>query len=132
MTGSSACRVLVVDDCPPMRRIVRGLLHEIGCHDSVEAADGASALALLRRSRFDVVVTDINMPQVNGYELLRTIRADAALCRLPVLLILPEPRDEDTALAAQYGASGVIVRPFGCAALQAALHRVLPRLTVPG
>lgn len=132
MHPSSAGRVLVVDDCPPMRRIVRGLLHEIGWHDSVEAADGATALVLLRRSRFDAVVTDINMPLVNGYELLRSIRADAALHRLPVLLILPEPRDEDTALAAQYGASGVIVRPFGCATLQAALRRVLPGQPVPG
>jgi two-component system chemotaxis response regulator CheY len=132
VTVPAACRFLVVDDCAPMRRIVRGLLHEIGWHDSAEAADGALALALLRRSRFDAVVTDINMPVVNGYELLCAIRADAALCRLPVLLILPEPRDEDTALAAQYGASGVLVRPFGCEALATALRHVLPGQPVPG
>jgi two-component system chemotaxis response regulator CheY len=124
-------RFLVVDDVPMMRRAVCGLLLDIGWHAVAEAVDGAAALSQLRSSAFDFVVTDINMPRLNGYELLQEIRADAALSHLPVLIVVPEAREEDFALAAQCGASGVIVRPFSKAALRERVQRIVLGMAAP-
>lgn len=106
-------RLLVVDDFSTMRRIIRGLLKELGCTNVEEAEDGVVALSMLRlNAPFDFVITDINMPNMNGFELLRAIKADDALKHLPVLLVTAEARKEDIILASQCGAAGYIVKPF--------------------
>jgi len=105
-------KFLIVDDFSTMRRIVRNLLKEMGANNADEAEDGVAALVKLRGGNFDFVVSDINMPNMNGFELLAQIRADAALKDLPVLMVTAEAKKEDIVLAAQTGASGYIVKPF--------------------
>lgn len=85
-------RFLVVDDFSTMRRIIRNLLKELGFNNVEEAEDGADALNKLRASSFDFVVSDWNMPNVDGLELLQTIRADAALAAMPVLMVTAEAK----------------------------------------
>ena len=122
---TSNLRFLIVDDFSTMRRIVRNLLKEIGHADAEEAEDGRVALAKLQAGEFDFVVSDINMPNMSGLELLACIRSDAYLKNLPVLLITAEARKEDIVRAAQSGASGYIVKPFTKATLEEKLNRIL-------
>jgi two-component system chemotaxis response regulator CheY len=118
-------RFLIVDDFSTMRRIVRGLLKEMGHLDCDEAEDGAVAITKLRNGRFDFVVTDINMPNMNGFELLEAIRADASLQALPVLMVTAEARKEDIVRAAQLRASGYIVKPFSKATLEEKVSKIM-------
>ena len=121
-------KFLIVDDFSTMRRIVRGLLKEMGHVDCDEAEDGAAALAKLRSGRFDFVVTDINMPNVDGFELLERIRADETLQHLPVLMVTAEARKEDIVRAAQLRASGYIVKPFSKATLEEKLQKIMGQI----
>ena len=131
MSDPTQMKFLIVDDFSTMRRIVRGLLKEMGCHHTAEAEDGAAALNLLKAQRFDFVVSDINMPNLDGFELLKAIKADAALRHLPVLMVTAEARKEDIVRAAQSGAAGYIVKPFSKATLEEKVQRILLRLAVP-
>lgn len=124
-------RFLVVDDYAPMRRVMRSVLAELGWRRVSEAADGLAALALLRGMPFDVVITDIHMPRLGGFELLAAIRADPALAHLPVLMATAEVRREDVELAMRRGALGCIVKPFSAAALAERLDPILGAAT-PG
>jgi len=123
--------ILVVDDFSTMRRIVRNLLKEIGFANVDEAEDGQVALNKLRAGAFEFVVSDLNMPNMNGFELLRQIRADDKLKALPVLLVTAEAKKEDIVTAAQIGASGYIVKPFTKATLEEKFTKILARMTVP-
>jgi two-component system chemotaxis response regulator CheY len=118
-------KFLIVDDFSTMRRIVRGLLKEMGHVDCDEAEDGAVALGKLHNGKFDFVVTDINMPNMNGFELLESIRADATLAHLPVLMVTAEARKEDIVRAAQLRASGYIVKPFSKATLEEKVQKIM-------
>jgi len=118
-------KFLIVDDFSTMRRIVRGLLKEMGHVDCDEAEDGVVALGKLRGGRFDFVVTDINMPNMNGFELLQAIRTDASLGPMPVLMVTAEARKEDIVRAAQLRASGYIVKPFTKATLEDKVQKIL-------
>jgi len=121
-------RFLIVDDFSTMRRILRNLLTEIGYDNAEEAEDGAAALAKLRSADFDFVISDANMPNMNGIELLRQIRADARLKHLPVLLVTAELRKEDIVTAARIGANGYIVKPFTKATLEEKLGAIVTKL----
>ena len=121
-------RFLVVDDFSTMRRIVRNLLKEIGHSNVDEAEDGQAALNKLKANTFDFVVSDINMPNMNGFELLRQIRQDASLKGLPVLLVTAEAKREDIIMAAQIGASGYIVKPFTKATLEDKLTKIIAKV----
>lgn len=110
--SESNLKFLVVDDFSTMRRIVRNLLKELG-HASVdEAEDGVAALSKLKRDSFDFVISDWNMPNMDGLQLLQAVRADPALSALPVLMVTAEAKKENIIAAAQAGASGYIVKPF--------------------
>lgn len=111
-------RFLVVDDFSTMRRIICNLLKECGCTNTTEAEDGAIALQKLRSGQYDFVVSDINMPNLNGFELLEAAKSDASLKHIPFLMVTAEARKEDIVLAAQKGASGYIVKPFTRAILE--------------
>ena len=128
MTAPTDLKFLIVDDFSTMRRIVRNLLKEAGFAQADEAEDGVVALQKLRGGSFDFVVTDINMPNMNGFELLGQIRADAQLKSLPVLMITAEARKEDIIMAAQGGASGYIVKPFTKATLEEKVSKILQKL----
>ena len=121
-------RFLIVDDFSTMRRIVRNLLKEIGFTNAEEAEDGQVALTMLKNSKFDFVVSDINMPNMNGFELLKNIRADDALKSIPVLMVTAEAKKEDIVLAAQTGASGYIVKPFTKATLEEKVQKILQKV----
>jgi two-component system, chemotaxis family, chemotaxis protein CheY len=131
MSTPKELKYLVVDDFSTMRRIIRGLLNEMDCRNSAEAEDGVAALAVLRAQKFDFVISDINMPNMNGFELLKSIKADDALKHLPVLMVTAEARKEDIVLAAQSGAAGYIVKPFTKATLEEKLQKIVQKLAVP-
>lgn len=130
MSGGANMRFLVVDDFSTMRRIIRNLLKEIGFANVDEAEDGAVALARLRAGGFDFVVSDINMPNMNGFELLEAIRGDESIRHLPVLMVTAEARKEDIVRAAQSGASGYIVKPFTKATLEEKLAKIIQKMAV--
>jgi len=121
-------RILVVDDFSTMRRIVKNLLTDLGFTNMAEAEDGHSALAALRASPFDFVVTDWNMPGMSGIELLKAIRADDRLKTLPVLMVTAEAKREQIIEAAQNGVNGYIIKPFTAQTLQEKLDKVFERL----
>lgn len=122
-------KFLIVDDFSTMRRIVRNLLKEIGYNNADEAEDGQIALNKLRNGGFNFVVSDINMPNMNGFELLREVRSDESLKKLPVLLVTAEAKKEDIVLAAQLGANGYIVKPFTKATLEEKLVKIVQKMT---
>ena len=121
-------KFLIVDDFSTMRRIVRGLLKESGYNNADEAEDGDVAINKLRNERYDFVVSDINMPNMNGFELLNQIKADAGLKHLPVLMVTAEARKEDIVRAAQEGAAGYIVKPFTKATLEEKVQKIMQKL----
>jgi len=121
-------RFLVVDDFSTMRRIVRNLLKESGYTEADEAEDGVAALQKLRNSNFDFVVSDINMPNMNGFQLLMEIKKDDKLKHIPVLMVTAEARKEDIVLAAQQGAAGYIVKPFTKATLEDKVSLILTKM----
>jgi len=121
-------RFLVVDDFSTMRRIVRNLLKELGFQNVEEAEDGVDALNKLRAGSFDFVVSDWNMPNMDGLDLLKTIRADAVLAKLPVLMVTAEAKKENIVAAAQAGASGYVVKPFTAATLEEKLGKIFEKL----
>lgn len=128
MSMSTELKFLVVDDFATMRRIVRGLLKEMGCNNVDEAEDGVVALTKLRSSKFDFVVSDINMPNMNGFDLLKAVKADESLRHLPVLMVTAEARKEDIVLAAQSGAAGYIVKPFTKATLEEKVQKIMQKI----
>ncbi len=125
-------KFLVVDDFSTMRRIVRNLLKELGYTNVDEAEDGNAALAKLRAEPFDFVVSDWNMPNMTGIELLRAIRADAALKHLPVLMVTAEAKKENIIEAAQAGASGYVVKPFTAGTLGEKLNKIFKTMGAVG
>ena len=128
MSQSSDPKFLVVDDFSTMRRIVRGLLKEIGHANVDEAEDGVSALAALRRTEFDFVITDINMPNMDCFELLGEIKKDDFLKHLPVLMVTAEARKEDIVRAARDGAAGYIVKPFTKTTLEEKVQKIMQKM----
>ncbi|TNC98377.1 MAG: two-component system, chemotaxis family, response regulator CheY [Gallionellaceae bacterium] len=122
--GIENTKFLVVDDFSTMRRIVRNLLKELGFANVQEAEDGVDALSKLRSDQFDFVVSDWNMPNMTGIELLRAIRGDASLKHLPVLMVTAEAKKENIIEAAQAGASGYVVKPFTAATLDEKLKKI--------
>ncbi|MDH4190738.1 MAG: chemotaxis response regulator CheY [Betaproteobacteria bacterium] len=122
-------KFLIVDDFATMRRIVRNLLKEIGYANADEAEDGASALQMLKSGGFNFVVSDINMPNMNGFELLKSIRGDEQLKSLPVLMVTAEAKKDDIINAAQGGASGYIVKPFTKATLEEKVSKIIEKMS---
>ena len=120
--------ILVVDDFPTMRRIVRSLLKELGFENVEEAEDGQEALTKLRAGGFEFVVSDWNMPNLDGLEMLKEIRQDPKLSSLPVLMVTAEAKKENIIAAAQAGANGYVVKPFTAATLEEKLNKIFEKL----
>ena len=127
-------KILVADDSRVMRQIVIRTLRQAGYddHDIVEAEDGADALAKVSSENPDLVLSDWNMPNMTGIDLLRAIRADAALKHLPVLMITAEAKKENIVEAAQAGASGYVVKPFTAATLDEKLNKIFQTMQKAG
>ena len=111
-------RFLVVDDSSTMRRIIGNLLQECGFNAVEEAPHGVAALQKLRGDKFDFVVSDINLPGMNGFELLAEIKKDATLRNTPVLMVAAQARRQDILQATALGAAGYVVKPFTKTILQ--------------
>jgi two-component system chemotaxis response regulator CheY len=121
-------KILVVDDFSTMRRIIKNLLRDLGFTNVQEADDGSTALPMLQNGDFDFVVTDWNMPGMQGIDLLREIRKDEKLKHMPVMMVTAEAKKEQIVAAAQAGVNGYIVKPFTAATLKGKLDKIFERL----
>jgi two-component system chemotaxis response regulator CheY len=117
-------KLLVVDDMSTMRRIVKNALKQLGFVNIEEAEDGNSALAKLRAEKFDFVVSDWNMPNMTGLDLLKAIRQDPALKAIPVLMVTAEAKKENIMEAIQSGVSNYIVKPFTAETLKEKIDKI--------
>jgi two-component system chemotaxis response regulator CheY len=121
-------KILIVDDFSTMRRIVKNLLHDLGYTNTHEADDGKTAWPLLQAGDFEFVVTDWNMPGMTGIDLLRNIRADARLAKLPVLMVTAEAQREQIIEAAKAGVNGYIIKPFTAVTLKEKIDKIFQRV----
>ena len=122
-------KFLVVDDYSTMRRIIKNLLHDLGYANVTEADDGATALPLLKSGAYDFLITDWNMPGMAGLELLRAVRGDEKLARIPVLMLTAEAKREQIVEAAQAGVNGYVIKPFTAATLKEKIDKILESRT---
>jgi two-component system chemotaxis response regulator CheY len=116
---------LVVDDFPTMRRAIKNVLQDLGYTNVTEADDGIAALPLLKHGNFDFLITDWNMPGMSGLELLRQVRADEGLAKLPVLMLTAEAERARIVKAMQAGVTGYMVKPFTTSALREKIAKML-------
>ena len=121
-------KILIVDDYSTMRRIVKNLLHDLGFTNTAEADDGRTAWPMLQSGDYEFVITDWNMPGMTGIELLKTIRSDAKLARLPVLMVTAEAQRDQIIEAAQAGVNGYIIKPFTAATLKEKIDKIFQRV----
>ncbi len=122
-------KILIVDDFSTMRRIIKNQLRDLGYNNTSEADDGSTALPMLKEGGFDFVVTDWNMPGMQGIDLLREVRKDPSLKHLPVLMVTAEAKREQIMEAAQAGVNGYIIKPFTQAILAEKLDLIAQRLS---
>ena len=121
-------KILIVDDFSTMRRIIKNLLRDLGFTNTVEADDGTTALPILNAGGIDFLVTDWNMPGMQGIDLLRHVRADDKLSKMPVLMVTAEQKREQIIEAAQAGVNGYIVKPFTAATLKEKIDKIFERI----
>jgi two-component system chemotaxis response regulator CheY len=119
-------KILVVDDFSTMRRIITNVLKQIGFENIHEAEDGAKALNILQQEKIDFVITDWNMPQMSGLDLLKAIRADPERKDTPVLMVTAESLQENIVAAAQAGVNNYIIKPFDASTLSAKINKIFP------
>jgi len=121
-------KILIVDDFSTMRRIIKNLLRDLGFNNTVEADDGTTALPILQAGGIDFLITDWNMPGMQGIDLLKAVRADENLASLPVLMVTAETKREQIIEAAQAGVNGYIVKPFTAATLKEKTEKIFERI----
>lgn len=121
-------KILIVDDFSTMRRIIKNLLRDLGFTNTVEADDGLTALPILKAGGIDFLVTDWNMPGMQGIDLLKTVRADEILSSLPVLMVTAETKREQIIEAAQAGVNGYVVKPFTAVTLKEKIDKIFERI----
>jgi two-component system chemotaxis response regulator CheY len=121
-------KILIVDDFSTMRRIIKNLLRDLGFTNTVEADDGLTALPILKAGGIDFLVTDWNMPGMQGIDLLKAVRADAELASLPVLMVTAETKREQIIEAAQAGVNGYVVKPFTAVTLKEKIDKIFERI----
>lgn len=121
-------KILIVDDFSTMRRIVKNLLRDLGFTNTAEADDGQTAWPQLQSGNFDFLVTDWNMPGMDGLTLLKKVRADEKLSTMPVLLVTAEAKREQIIEAAQAGVNGYVVKPFTAITLKEKIEKIFERI----
>ena len=121
-------KILIVDDFSTMRRIIKNLLRDLGFTNTHEADDGATGLPMLKSGNFDFLVTDWNMPGMTGIDLLKAVRSDERLSKLPVLMVTAEAKRDQIVEAAQAGVNGYVVKPFTAAALKEKIEKIFERI----
>lgn len=125
-------KILVVDDFPTMRRIVRNLLKELDFVNVDEAEDGAVGLEKVRGGNYGFVVSDWNMPNMDGLAMLQAIRADPLFAKLPVLMVTAEAKKENIISAAKAGANGYVVKPFTAITLEEKITKIFEKIEKEG
>lgn len=118
-------KVLIVDDFATMRKVVRNLLKQVGYEDIVEAEDGVMALKALKSQKIDVIVSDWNMPNMTGLELLKAVRADADLAKTPFLMVTAEALQDNVVAAVKAGVNNYIVKPFTAEVLNEKIKKIM-------
>jgi two-component system chemotaxis response regulator CheY len=118
-------KFLVVDDFSTMRRIVKNLLNDLGYAHVTEADDGTTALPMLKNGDFDFLITDWNMPGMPGLDLLKAVRLDGRLSKMPVLMLTAEAKREQIIEAAQAGVNGYVIKPFTAVTLKEKIDKIL-------
>ena len=118
-------KILVVDDFATMRKVVRNLLKQVGYDDIVEAEDGVMALRALKSQKIDVVISDWNMPNMSGLELLKAVRDDAELAKTPFLMVTAEALQDNVVAAVKAGVSDYIVKPFTAEVLNEKIVKIM-------
>lgn len=121
-------KILIVDDFSTMRRIIKNLLRDLGFTNTSEADDGLTALPMLQGGKYDFLVTDWNMPGMQGIDLLKAVRADAELASLPVLMVTAESKKDQIVEAAQAGVNGYVVKPFTAVTLKEKIDKIFERI----
>ncbi len=124
-------KILIVDDFSTMRRIIKNLLRDLGFTNTDEADDGQTALPKLEAGGFDFLVTDWNMPGMQGIDLLKACRANPDLKDLPVLMVTAESKREQIVEAAQAGVNGYVVKPFTAGTLKEKIDKIFERIDAP-
>jgi two-component system, chemotaxis family, chemotaxis protein CheY len=122
---SKDLKFLVVDDFSTMRRIIKNLLNDLGYSNVEEADDGKTALPMLQNGSFDFLITDWNMPGMPGLDLIKAVRADGKLAKMPVLMLTAEAKREQIIEAAQAGVNGYVIKPFTAETLKEKLDKIL-------
>jgi len=118
-------KVLIVDDFATMRKVVRNLLKQVGYEDIIEAEDGVMALKALKSQKIDVIVSDWNMPNMTGLELLKAVRADAELAKTPFLMVTAEALQDNVVAAVKAGVNNYIVKPFTAEVLNEKIKKIM-------
>jgi two-component system, chemotaxis family, chemotaxis protein CheY len=118
-------KILIVDDFATMRKVIRNLLKQAGYEDIVEAEDGVMALKALKSQRIDVIVSDWNMPNMSGMELLKAVRADAELAKTPFLMVTAEALQDNVVAAVKAGVNNYIVKPFTAEVLNEKIKKIM-------
>ncbi|MGR9051507.1 MAG: chemotaxis response regulator CheY [Gammaproteobacteria bacterium] len=121
-------KILIVDDFSTMRRIIKNLLRDLGFTNTVEADDGKTAMPILKAGGVDFLVTDWNMPGMTGLDLLKAVRADPKLAKLPVLMVTAEAKRDQIIMAAQAGVNGYVIKPFTAATLKEKIEKIFERI----
>ena len=121
-------KILIVDDFSTMRRIIKNLLRDLGFTNTSEADDGQTALPMLQSGKYDFLVTDWNMPGMQGIDLLKAVRADPNLASLPVLMVTAESKRDQIVEAAQAGVNGYVVKPFTAQTLKEKIDKIFERI----
>jgi two-component system chemotaxis response regulator CheY len=121
-------KILIVDDYSTMRRIVKNLLADLGFTNTAEADDGRSALPMLQSGDFDFLITDWNMPGMTGIDLLKAVRSDPRLAKLPGLMVTAEAQRDQIIEAAQAGVNGYIIKPFTAVTLKEKIDKIFQRV----
>jgi len=124
MALDTSIKILVVDDFATMRRIIKNLLKQLGFNNIEEAEDGMKAFQKCKSEHFDLVISDWNMPNMTGIELLQAVRGDAALGKTPFLMVTAEADKENVLLAIKMGVNNYIVKPFTADVLQEKLTKI--------
>ena len=121
-------KILVVDDFATMRKIIKNLLKQAGYQNIVEAEDGVVALSILKAQKINFIISDWNMPNMNGFEFLKAVRADSELSGLPFLMVTAEGLKENVVLAVKAGVSNYIVKPFTAEVLNQKIEKIIEKL----
>jgi two-component system chemotaxis response regulator CheY len=120
-------KVLVVDDFATMRKVIKNLLKNAGYNNIVEAEDGADALKVLKSVKVDFIISDWNMPNMNGLEFLKAVRADSEFSGLPFLMVTAEALQDNVVMAVKAGVSNYIVKPFTAEILGEKIEKILKK-----